>query len=410
MASTIEPFRLGMKSRPEKRFDTAHFSALWRVLVMGFVALTLAACANSKMSDMFNDAGVKGEQLTKQAASGRKVALLLPLSAPGETKRVAQAMKQAAELALTDMGGAGVTLITKDSGGSAGTAQAAAEAALNEGAELILGPLLAPEVQAVKTAVQGRANIIAFSSASSVAGQGTYLMSFLPEEEVANVVRYAAQQGKRSVALLYPQTQYGSNVQAALNRSAGASGIQIAASQSYERGQSSAAAAQRIAQDVNDTSRSIDVLLIPEGGESLRTLGAALEQNGITPQKVTILGTGLWDDNVTRATPIAQGGWYAGVAPDMVERFNSKYSGVYGSSPPRIASLAYDAVSLAAGLARNGDFSSAAITNSAGFQGQNGLFRFRSNGLIERGLSILQMTPNGPEVVAQSPSRFGAGF
>jgi len=80
MASTIEPFRLGMKSRPEKRFDTAHFGAFWRVLVMGFVALTLAACANSKMSDMFNDAGVKGEQLTKQAASGRKVALLLPLS------------------------------------------------------------------------------------------------------------------------------------------------------------------------------------------------------------------------------------------------------------------------------------------------------------------------------------------
>jgi branched-chain amino acid transport system substrate-binding protein len=379
------------------------------MLLLGLISLLLAACTSSKMGDMFNDAGVKGEQLTKQAASGRKIALLLPLSAPGETKRVAQAMKQAAELALTDMGGSGVTLITKDSGGSGATAQAAAQAALNEGAELILGPLLAPEVQAVKTAVQGRANIIAFSSASSVAGEGTYLMSFLPEEEVANVVRYAASQGKRSMALLYPQTQYGSNVQAALNRSAGASGVQIAASQPYAR-QSSAAAAQRIAQDVNDTARSIDALLIPEGGETLRSLSGALEQNGITPQKVTILGTGLWDDSVTRATPIAQGGWYAGVAPDMVERFNSKYSGVYGSNPPRIASLAYDAVSLAAGLARSGDFSSAAITNTAGFQGQNGLFRFRSNGLIERGLSILQMTPNGPEVVAQSPNKFGAGF
>lgn len=382
----------------------------WRFVLLGLVSLLLAACTSSKMSDMFNDAGVKGEQLTKQAASGRKVALLLPLSAPGETKRVAQAMKQAAELALTDMGGSGVTLLTKDSGGSAGAAQAAAQAALDEGAELIIGPLLAPEVQAVKTAVQGRANIIAFSSASSVAGQGTYLMSFLPEEEVANVVRYAASQGKRSVALLYPQTQYGSNVQAALDRSASASGVQIAAAQPYARGQSSTAAAQRIAQDVNDASRGVDALLIPEGGEALRALSGALEQNGITPQKVTILGTGLWDDNVTRTTPIAQGGWYAGVSPDMVQRFNSKYSSVYGSNPPRIASLAYDAVSLAAGLARSGDFSSAAITNSAGFQGQNGLFRFRPNGLIERGLSILEMTPNGPEVVAQSPNRFGVGF
>ena len=401
MAATIEPFAIGLKQ--SGRWP-------WRFVLLGLVSLMLAACTSSKMSDMFNDAGVKGEQLSQQAASGRKVALLLPLTAPGETKRIAQEMKQAAELALTDTGGSGVTLLTKDSGGSASTAQAAAQAALNEGAELILGPLLAPEVQAVKAVTQGRANVIAFSSASNVAGEGTYLMSFLPEEEVANVVRYAASQGKRSVALLYPQTQYGSNVQAALDRSAGTSGIKIAAAQPYARGQSSAAAAQRIAQDVNDPTRGVDALLIPEGGEALRTLSGALEQSGITAQKFTVLGTGLWDDNVTRATPIAQGGWYAGVSPELVERFNSKYSGAYGSNPPRIASLAYDAVSLAAGLARQGDFSSAAITNSAGFQGQNGLFRFRSNGLIERGLSILEMTSNGPQVVAQPPSRFGAGF
>jgi branched-chain amino acid transport system substrate-binding protein len=382
----------------------------WRIFLIGLVALVLSACTSSKMGDMFSDAGVKGQQLTKQAASGRKVALLLPLSGPGETKRIAQAMKQAAELALTDTGGSGITLITKDSGGNAGTAKAAAQSALNEGAELILGPLLAPEVQAVKTVAQGRANVIAFSSQSSVAGQGTYLMSFLPEEEVANVVRYAASQGKRNLALLYPQTQYGSNVQAALNRSAGPSGVKIAASQPFARGQSSAAAAQRIAQDLNDPSRSIDSILIPEGGEALRSLSAALEQNGVTPEKVKILGTGLWDDTVTRSTPIAQGGWYAGVSPDMVQRFDSKYSSVYGGKPPRIASLAYDAVSLAAGLARKGDFSSGAITDSGGYQGQNGLFRFRSNGLIERGLSILEMTPSGPQVVAQAPSRFGAGF
>ena len=381
----------------------------WRFVLLALISFLLAACTNSKMADMFNDAGVKGEQLTRQAASGRKVALLLPLSGPGETKRIAQAMKQAAELALTDTGG-GLTLITKDSGGNAGTAQAAAQAALNEGAEIILGPLLAPEVQAVKTVAQGRANVIAFSSVSSVAGQGTYLMSFLPEEEVANVVRYAAKQGKRSMALLYPQTQYGSNVQQALNRQASASGVQIAASQPFARGQAGSAAAQRIAQDINDPSRAIDALLIPEGGEALRSLSATLEQNGVTPQKVTILGTGLWDDSVTRSTPIAQGGWYAGVPPDLVERFSSKYSGAYGSNPPRIASLAYDAVSLASGLARKGDFSASAITDASGFQGQNGLFRFRQNGLIERGLAILEMSSSGPQVLAQPPSRFGAGF
>ncbi len=125
---------------------------------------------------------------------------------------------------------------------------------------------------------------------------------------------------------------------------------------------------------------------------------------------MTILGTGLWDDSVTRSTPIAQGGWYAGVSPKLVASFNSKYSGAYGSEPPRIASLAYDAVSLASGLARKGDFSISAITDAAGFQGTNGLFRFRQDGLIERGLAILEMTSTGPQIVAQPPGRFGAGF
>ena len=67
-------------------------------------------------------------------------------------------------------------------------------------------------------------------------------------------------------------------------------------------------------------------------------------------------------------------------------------------------------MSLVTGLARKGDFSSTAITDAGGFQGQNGLFRFRSDGLIERGLAILEMTSDGPHVVAQPPNRFGAGF
>ena len=155
------------------------------------------------------------------------------------------------------------------------------------------------------------------------------------------------------------------------------------------------AAAQRVAQDINDSSRAIDACSSRKAAKYCSSLSATLEQNGVTPQKVTILGTGLWDDSVTRATPIAQGGWYAGVSPEIVETFNSKYSCAYGGKPPRIASLAYDAVSLAMGLARKGDFSSSAITDAGGFQGQNGLFRFRTDGLIERGLAILEITSAG---------------
>jgi hypothetical protein len=380
----------------------------WQWVPALLLAFFLAACSTSKVGGLFQDDD-QGAELVRQAEGGRKVALLLPLSASGETRKIAEAMKQAAELALVDAGGSGITLVTKDSGGSAQGAQAAAQAALNEGAELILGPLLASEVQAVKGVAQGRANIIAFSSQSAVAGNGTYLLSFLPEEEVANVVRYAAEQNHRSIAALYPATQYGQIIEQALIRAAQKDSVTITAADRYSRdGLSVSPAIQKVAQAVN--GQGADAILIPESGETLRAVGAALTEQGVDASRVKILGTGLWDNPQTRNIAIAQGGWYAGVSPEMVRRFESRYSATYGGQPPRIASLAYDAVSLAMGLAKRGSFDAEAITASDGFQGQNGLFRFRRDGRIERGLAILEITSSGPRVVADAPRRFGEGY
>lgn len=385
----------------------------WRVALMAALCFLLAACgSSSKMGDLFTDepaqqksGGVPG----LPAGGGTKVALLLPLSGQGDTTRIATAMKQAAEMALIDAGNPGITLLTKDTGGSAAGARAAADAALNEGAQLILGPLFAVEVQAVAPVARTKGvSVIAFSSDSTTAGSGTFLMSFLPTEEVANVVRYAASKGHKTIAALYPKTPYGAAVEQALVRSASAYGASVAASQRYAR------EALAITEPVKNLAASvtqggIEAVLIPEGGDLLRTLGTVLSQNGVTAQSVKVLGTGLWDDKVTPTTPIAQGGWYAGVAPELIAKFDGRYDSNYGDKPPRLASLAYDATSLAIRLGKGGKFTAQAIAASDGFQGANGPFRFRQNGLIERGLAILQMTPAGPKVVSPAPTRFGEG-
>jgi hypothetical protein len=145
-------------------------------------------------------------------------------------------------------------------------------------------------------------------------------------------------------------------------------------------------------------------LFLPEGGDSLKALGSTLEGLGVSPAAVKVIGTGLWDDKVAPSVPLAQGGWYAGVSPELVANFDGKYAGSYGGMPPRIASLAYDAATLAVTLAKAGSFGQQAIANPGGFQGQNGLFRFRANGLVERGLAILEMTPSGPRVISPAPT------
>jgi branched-chain amino acid transport system substrate-binding protein len=397
-----------------------------RALALVAMALLLQACSTGgvNMGNLFKDDKPQAQQAEQQeaqqappqsAAVPVKVALLLPLSAPGETANIGKALKNAAEAALLDAGSRNIELITKDTRGNADGARVAANAALNDGAGLILGPLLSSEVKAVKPiAGQRGVPVIAFSSVASVAGNGVYLMSFLPSEEVSNLVRYAKQQGITNIAAMVPQSAYGSTAEQALNSAAGQHGLQIVAMDRYPRNAGAVSTtSQAVAGKVANPTNNIQGLFVPEGGSMLAAAANALSNAGLSPGRTRMLGTGLWDDRATTSIALLNGGWYAGVSPALVERFDTRYRQTYGNSPPRIASLAYDAVSLAIIVSKNapgGRVSQGAITNPEGFKGVNGLFRFRKSGLIQRGLSILEVTSTGPREIAPAPSRFSAGL
>ena len=124
-----------------------------------------------------------------------KVALLLPLTSTSQTEAVANAMKQAAELAVFELNNPNLQLIIKDDAGTSEGAQKAAEEAIQEGAELILGPLFAASVRAVgPVAQQAGRPVLAFSNDGQVAGNGVYLLGFMPQQEVRRVANYALAQ------------------------------------------------------------------------------------------------------------------------------------------------------------------------------------------------------------------------
>ncbi len=402
-----------------------------RIVALAAMLLTLlvvSACSTGGVSvgSLFSDdkpeAGNTGQAqdvspFGSPGGSGGpvKVAILLPLSAPGQTASIAKALKNAAEAALLDSGSQNIQLLTKDTSGNADGARTAANAALNEGATLILGPLLSAEVQAISPiARQRNVPVIAFSSVAGVAGNGVYLMSFLPSEEVSNLVRYAATQGIRNLAAMVPQSAYGGTAENALNQAAAANGARIVALDRYPRSAAGVASTSKaVAGKIANSTNDIQGLFLPEGGSMLANAANGLTAAGVTSGKVRMLGTGLWDERSTSNVQLVSGGWYAGVSPDLIARFSGRYQKAYGSTPPRLASLAYDAVSLAVIVTRTAPGGRAAaqdITNPEGFKGVNGLFRFRRNGLVERGLSILEVTPTGPREVSPAPDRFSAAF
>src|SRR3546814_1140 len=141
----------------------------------------------------------------------------------------------------------------------------------------------------------------------------------------------------------------------------------------------------------------------------LRALAPLLPCFDIDPRAVKFIGTGLWDDASLGSEPALLGGWYAGPAQDGFEAFRKRFEQAFNHRPPRLASLAYDATALVGILAQRGGaaaFSDAVLTSPDGFAGYDGIFRFRADGTVERGLAILEVQRRGSRVIDPAPASF----
>lgn len=339
-------------------------------------------------------------------AGSVKVGLILPLTGPGQGSTAATSMKNAAELALAEFQNPDLAILLKDDRGTPEGAREAAEQAIAEGAELLIGPLFAGSVQAAgQVARQAGRPVIAFSTDSSVAARGVYLLSFLAQAEVDRVVDHAAAQGRKSFAALIPDTTYGGVVEAGFREAVARRGGRVVALERYAAGQGPAAVA-RIAPVVTGSGASADALFMPDNTEGLLAIAPALTQAGYAPTRVKPLGTGVWNDPRVFRTPALQGGWFA--APDNAgfNAFAGRYRQKFGSDPTRIATLSYDAVSLAAALARTQGsqrFTEGVLANSSGFAGADGVFRFKADGTNDRALAVLEVRDGAATTVSPAP-------
>ena len=384
-----------------------------RALVGGLLACSLGlltACAN--VTELFSTTPppAPAQPGTAIGTGQVKVGLILPLSAGGNAGTVAQSMKNAAEMALIEFSSPNIQLLVKDDGGNSGGAQLAAQQALDEGAEIIIGPLFAHSVGAVGTLARPRGvPVIAFSTDASIAARGVYLLSFLPESDVDRIVDYAVASGKRSFAAMLSEGAYGTVVEAAFKQAVARKGARIVALERYALDPGRMQTPARL---VAQAARAADAVFIPEGPEVVPSAVQALSAAGLNLRRVQLLGTGLWDDPRIFSDPTLQGGWYA--APDSTgfRNFSARYRGRYGQDPVRTATLAYDSVALVAALVKTQGtqrFTEQVLTNPSGFAGIDGLFRFRPDGTNQRGLAVLRVTPTGGQVVSPPPRAFGGG-
>jgi ABC-type branched-subunit amino acid transport system substrate-binding protein len=383
-----------------------HLGAIRLLLATFVVAAVLTACGAPG-----GGGGGPGSPGVTGSTGTVKVALLLPITASGSTPAIAKALKQAAELALFDFDNPNVTLVPKDTRGTSDGARAAAESAIHDGAELIIGPLFAQEVSsAAPVARQAGIPMIAFSSDEKVAGNGVYLLSFLAGRDVPRIVSFAMSRGKRNFAQLIPQSPYGRIAEAAFARAVSAGGGQGAVRATFPPDDSNAmlGPVRQIANAITG-GQPADALFLPAGRDELPSLAPLLASADLTSGRVQFIGTGQWDYPNIGGEKAFIGGWYPAPDPKGWSNFTQRYAKTYGAVPPRLASLAYDAVSLAVSLSQNPQgerYASTQLTRASGFAGVDGLFRLLPDGTCERGLAILEVREGGPQVIDPAPSSF----
>lgn len=378
-----------------------------RILGAAATGLVTSACGGTLGSII---GGEEPRPAPQPATGGVKVGLVLPLTGGGAA---GTSLKNAAELALAQFENPNVQLIVKDDRASPEGARAATQEAINEGAELVLGPLFAANVRAAAQVAKAAGRpMIAFSSDATVASRGVYLLSFLPENEVERIIDYAYSQGKRSFAALIPEDAYGAVANTAFQNAVSRRGARLAAVQNLPTDRARIQPAiQAIAPVVAGPAAQADALFIPARSDLLPAIGEQLGAINFNAARVRPLGTGQWNEASVFRIPQLQGGWFAAPDPTGFDNFAQRYRARYNSNPTRIATLAYDATSLAVALVRTQGtrrFTDETLTNPSGFSGADGVFRFYQNGANERALAVNEIRNGQVVVLSPAPKSFSS--
>jgi ABC-type branched-subunit amino acid transport system substrate-binding protein len=331
-----------------------------------------------------------------------RVALLVPLTGPNAG--VGKSIANATQMALLDTGSARVRITTYDTNGGAA---AAANRALADGNKLFLGPLLSEDVKAIEPiATHAHVPIITFSNDSSVAGDGVYLLGYVPSQAIDRVVSYAKSRGVTNFGGLVPNGLYGQRASTAFLRSVEDAGGQVVSLQTYDRSSAAVkAAVARIAKD-----GPFGAVLIADSGATAAMIAPGVKK--ATGADTRLLGTELWNTESSIASKASlNGAWFASVPDDLYRQYAVKYRSRFGAAPYRLSSLGYDAVLLTVRIARDwrpgSDFPESALHGSDGFSGIDGAFRFGRDGIAQRMLEVQEIRDGRTVVVSPAPTSFG---
>lgn len=345
-------------------------------------------------------------------AESFRVAMLLPLSGP--VSAMGQNMKNAAMMAVGDINNEHLVLQFYDTKGTSSGARVAFENAMNAHSRLILGPLLADEVAAISSEAKARdIPVVSFSTLPAVLQDGIYSLGILNDDQIKNIIRFAAGQGRKRIAAVLPDNQSGLNMFTSLMRAARRNGVQLTKVGFYRPDSmdftslvtSMTGSSSKTSEHERDFG--FDALLVPESGNRLKSITSMFSYYDVSAPQVLFMGTSVWANTGLSKETELYGAVYPVVPLSRLDNFNQKYAELFASRPNGLSVFAYDAVMMASALStKNPAYLKEEIVRTAGYNGMSGTFRILPNGLNEHGLDIVRVTSGGEQIVESAQNRF----
>ncbi|RBI72328.1 penicillin-binding protein activator [Roseovarius sp. TE539] len=344
------------------------------------------------------------------------VALLVPHGAADENEqKLARDLENAARMAASDLQGVQIDLRIYGTAGQPEKAREAALAAVSDGARIIVGPLHAEAARAAAAAAGRGVNVLAFSNNTRIAGGNLFVLGHTFENSARRLTRYAVSRGKSRFLAVHAENLAGDVGRAAIETAVLDTGAQLVGSVSHAFNQDDViGAVPRIVEEA-EAGEADAVFLASNTAGALPLFTQMLPESGLDPDEVQYIGLTRWDKPPqTLALPGVQGGWFALPDPAKSAAFQARFKEAHGAAPHAIAGLAYDGIAAIGALVRQGRrdaLTHGGLTQPAGFQGVEGVFRLRADGTNERGLAVATVIDRKVEVIDPAPQGFGrSGF
>ena len=349
-----------------------------------------------------------------------RVGLLVPLS--GKYMSLGTEIRRSVEMALFTINNPKIEVLFLDTkaGEEAGNA---VMVGVESGVDIFIGPLFTKAVVHARAVTDQIRNsqemppMLLLSNNVDVAEANSWLMGYLPEQQLDGLLGHAISKGKRKFALIAQDTIFGQRLLAHANKRLGDLGLVPEALRVLsDKDLGDENALKTTIRNFTRYSPAVDGELLAESpfdavvfaGDPAFALRTApvLAYYDVGPDRALYLGNALWNQSQVLVEPSLQGGLFSMRPSNLDSHFDSNWNKIWSDPSGQLARIGFDAMALVSALTKSEDKDWAKqLVSNSGFQGYSGAFRLLTNGRNMRSFELRKIENGEAKIIKLAPNK-----